>query len=347
MSDQERLIDAKISLLQLSRELKNVQQLCRTAGIARSSFYEIKKAYEQFGREGLRPKPRGRPRMPNETPPEIVTKILEMTKKYPSYSYNRLANELQMAGVGISGTGVRKVWARHGLTQMLDRYLWLEKEVDKGRGTMTEKALKAIRRLKRLDEASDQHVEAHTPGELLSQDLYYVGFIKGVGKVYSQSAVDCSCSHGFSRLCLSKQPIHAVALVHEKILPFYDAHGIDVKAILTDGGREYCGRPDNHFYELYLGAQNIEHRVTRPASPYTNGFVERFHRTLKDEFFARAFREKWYDSIEALQKDLDDFLEHYNAARTHSGYRCQGRTPLQTFRDLMQKRENKTERTAA
>lgn len=347
MSDQERLIDAKISILQLARELKNVQQLCKTAGIARSSFYEIKKAYEQFGREGLRPKPKRRPRMPNETPPEIVEKILDMTRRHPSYSYNRIANQLQLEGVGISGTGVRKVWARHELTKKLDRYLWLEQESKEGRGTMTEKALKAIRRLKRLEEASDQHIEAHTPGELLSQDLYYVGFIKGVGKVYAQSAVDCSCSYGFARLCLSKQPIHAVALVHEKILPFYDEHEIRVQAILTDGGREYCGRPDNHFYELYLGAQNIQHRVTRPASPYTNGFVERFHRTLKDEFFAKAFREKWYDSIESLQQDLDAFLVHYNNERTHSGYRCQGRTPLQTFLDLLENEKENAEPIAA
>ena len=347
MSDQERLIDAKISLLQLAKELNNIQKACKVGKIARSSFYEIKKAYEQFGREGLRPKPKRRPRMPNEPPPEIVEKILDMTRRYPSYSYNRIANQLQLEGVGISGTGIRKVWGRHDLARKLDRYLWLEKEVSEGRGVMTERAVKAVERLKRLEEASDQHVEANRPGELLSQDLYYVGFIKGVGKVYAQSAVDCSCSLGFAKLCLSKQPIHSTALVHEKVIPFYDEWKIGVQAILTDGGREYCGLPDNHFYELYLTAQNIEHRVTRPASPYTNGFVERFHRTLKDEFFAKVFREKWYDSIESLQKDLDEFLEKYNSQRTHTGYRCQGKTPLQTFLFLMEKEKDQMELTAA
>lgn len=347
MSDQERLIDAKISLLQLAQELKNVQKVCKTAGIARSSFYEIKKAYEQFGREGLRPKPKRRPRMPNETPPEMVEKILRMTRRHPSYSYNRIANQLQLIDVGISGTGVRKVWARHDLTKKLDRYLWLEKESKEGRGTMTEQAIKAVQRLKRLEQASDQHIEAHAPGELLSQDLYYVGYIKGVGKVYAQSAVDCSCSYGFARLCLSKQPIHSVALVHEKVLPFYDQHGFNLQAILTDGGREYCGRPDNHFFELYLAAQNIEHRTTRPASPYTNGFAERFHRTLKDEFFAKVFREKWYDSVDALQKDLDEFLIHYNTQRTHSGYRCKGKTPFATFLSLIQTTEENKQVEAA
>ena len=168
--------------------------------------------------------------------------------------------------------------------------------------------------------ASAQHVEANRPGELISQDLYFVGVIKGVGKIYAQSAVDCSCS---------------VALVHENMVPFYDGLSIPLSAILTDGGREYCGRQDQHFYELYLGSQNIKHRVTRPASPYTNRFVERFHRTLKDEFFAKAFREKIYSTLEELQKDLDGFVAFYNEGRIHSGYRCQGRTPMQTLKSLL------------
>jgi hypothetical protein len=137
----------------------------------------------------------------------------------------------------------------------------------------------------------------------------------------------------FVRLCTHKRPIDAVALIHEKVLPFYDSHNVTVGAILADGGREYCGRPDQHLFELYLGSQNIEHRVTRPASPWTNGFVERFHRTLKDEFFAKAFREKWYDSLEELQKDLDAYMVRYNERRPHNGYRTKGRTPFQAFSD--------------
>jgi transposase len=336
MSNQDRLIDAKVSILQLAEKLESISEACKVAGIARSSFYEIKKAYEQFGREGLYPRARRKPRMPNQFPEEIVNRILEMTRKEPSFSYVRIASQLQLQGISVSPGGVRKVWERHGLVRKLSRYLWLERESAEGRGIMTERALKAIARMKRLEEATDQHVEANRPGELLSQDLYFVGHIKGIGKIYAQSAVDCSCSVGFARLCISKQPIHSVALVHERIIPFYDGLGLQLSAILTDGGREYCGRADNHFYELYLGSQNVEHRVTRPASPYTNGFVERFHRTLKDEFFAKVFREKIYTTLEELQKDLDGFLEYYNSGRAHSGYRCQGRTPMKTLKDLLE-----------
>lgn len=273
--------------------------------------------------------------MPNEYSPQIVDKILEMTRKFPSYSYVRIAGQLQLENVSVSPGGVRKTWERQGLVRKLSRYLWLEREVSEGRGIMTERALKAVTRLKRLELATDQHVEASRPGELLSQDLYLVGSIKGVGRIYLQSAVDCANSVGFARLCVSKQPIHSAALIHERVIPFYDSIGIRVEAILTDCGREYCGRPDQHFFELYLGSQNIEHRTTRPASPYTNGFAERFHRTLKDEFFAKAFREKIYTTVEELQKDLDSFLEFYNNGRVHSGYRCKGRTPMQTLKDLL------------
>ena len=332
--EQERLIDAKISLLQLAKELGNIQKACKSAGIARSSFYDIKRAYEQFGRLGLIEAKRGR--KPQELAPEIENKGLEFTRENPSYSYFRLARELQLNGNGIGESTIKRVWKKHSLVRKLDRYLWLDKEVMEGRGVMTENAIKAVRRLKALEQATDNHVEVSRPGELLSQDLYCVGSIKGIGRIYTQAAVDCFTSMAFVRLCTNKRPMDALALVHEKILPFYDSHDVTVGAILTDGGREYCGRADKHLYELYLGSQNIEHRVTRPASPWTNGFVERFHRTLKDEFFAKAFREKWYDSVEELQKDLDAYLVKYNERRPHDGYRTNGRTPLQAFRDFLE-----------
>lgn len=143
----------------------------------------------------------------------------------------------------------------------------------------------------------------------------------------------------FSKLYLSKLPMTAVDLLHDRVLPFYDAQGVALERILSDNGREYCGRPLHHPFELYCLVQQIEHRTTKVGSPETNGMVERFHRTLKDEFFSLAYRRKHYDSVEALQADLDAFVAFYNSGRAHHGYRTQGRTPLQTFTDHLGRQE--------
>ena len=168
--------------------------------------------------------------------------------------------------------------------------------------------MKDLKRLKASRGASDCHVEVSEPGEIICQDLYYVGWIKGVGKVYMQSAVDCFNSLGFARVSVSKKPLDAVALLNERVMPFYERYGLKVRSLLRAFGREYCGRVESHLYERYLGKRGIRHRRTKTASPWTNGFVERFHRTVKEEFISIAFRRKLYKSVWELQKDLDVFI---------------------------------------
>ena len=331
----QRLISAKISLLQLAEELGNIQRACKVAGIARSSFYEIKKAYEKFGKQGLAPRHKGR--SVERVPVEEEKRVLDYVRRYPSYSYRRLTDQLQMSGYGIGESVVRRVWKKQGLERRLSRYLWLDKESLQGRGTLTEEMMKVLKKLKASKEAGDRHIEVSSPGEIICQDLYYVGRIKGVGKVYMQSAVDCYNSFGFGKLSVSKKPLHSVSLLHARVLPFYDRYGLRISCVLTDNGREYCGRLDSHLYEIYLMAQGIKHRRTKTACPWTNGFVERFHRTVKEEFFSKVFREKWYESVGELQKDLDIFIKQYNEQRCHRGYRTKGRTPLKTLTDWLNK----------
>jgi transposase InsO family protein len=113
------------------------------------------------------------------------------------------------------------------------------------------------------------------------------------------------------------------------VLPFYAERGIEIGALLTDNGREFCGT-EAHPYELYLALNDIEHRRTQVRRPQTNGFVERFNRTVLDEFFREVFRETFYESVEELQRDLDRWLVHYNTERPHQGYRNRGRRPIET-----------------
>ena len=119
-------------------------------------------------------------------------------------------------------------------------------------------------------------------------------------------------------------------VVHNDVLPFYQDKGLQVDAILTDNGREFC-RKDDHPYELYLELNDIEHRKTQVRRPQTNGFVECFNRTILDDFFRIAFRKKFYESVEALQVDFDAWLVHYNTERPHQGYRNRGRRPIETI----------------
>lgn len=342
MSTREQLIKARMGMLALSDELKNIAKACKLAGVSRSHFYEIKKAYETFGKEGLAPQTRRRPRMPNQTPPELERQILQMTEQYPTYSYVRLANQLKLVGIGASPAAVRNVWQRQGLATRFSRLLWLERRSAEGGIVLTERLLKLLQRTQARSQDPEAHVESPHPGYLLCQDTYFVGTIKGVGRIYMQSVVDAFCSVGFGKLYLSKQPMTAVDVLNDRALPFYDERDVRVEHLLTDNGREFCGRPLQHPFELFLTVNEIMHRNTRVAAPYTNGFCERFHRTVADEFFKIAFRTKLYTSLAELQDDLDTWLEAYNTTRAHQGYRTQGRTPIQAFNDGLVARKEET-----
>ena len=152
-----------------------------------------------------------------------------------------------------------------------------------------------------------------------------MGRLKGVGRIYLQAVVDTYGSFACGKLYTSKRPETAVDLIYDRLLPFYQEHGLPIQAILTDNGTEYRGRPMIHLYEIFLERNDIEHRTTKVGSPRTNGFVERFNRTVLDEFFRMAFRKTFYGSLEALKSDLVAWLQQYNHERPHRGYRNMGR----------------------
>jgi Integrase core domain/Homeodomain-like domain len=342
MSTREKLIKARMGMLALAEELSNVSKACQRAGISRSHFYEIKEAYEKYGREGLAPEVKRQRRMPNQTPPELEAQILAMTERYPTFSYVRLSDQLKLIGLPVSPSTVRCVWVRHGLTLRYHRLLWLEQKTAAEGGVLTEAQMKLLRRFQGRESDPERHIESPHSGFLLSQDTYFVGTIKGVGRIYMQSVVDTHCSLAFGKLYLSKLPMTAVDVLNDKVLPFYEEQGVDVEHLLTDNGREYCGRPLHHPFELFLAISCIEHRRTQVGSPQTNGFCERFHRTAKEEFFSVAFRKTLYASIDQLQEDLDRYLDFYNRERPHRGYRTQGRTPFQAFLDGKAAAENRS-----
>ena len=194
---------------------------------------------------------------------------------------------------------------------------------------MTETQIRLLE--KSNPEFRERHVESEYPGYLLCQDTFYVGRLKGVGRIYLQAVVDSYGSYAFGKLYTSKRQETAADILYDRVLPFYQEQGLNIEAILTDNGTEYKGLATGHLYEIFLDFNDIEHRTTKVATPRTNGFVERFNRTILDEFFRTAFRKKLYVSVNELQIDLDIWLNHYNYERPHRGYRNLGRKPIETF----------------
>lgn len=328
MEAELRVAHQKLSVLQLAESLRNVSEACRQRGVSRTQFYEYKRRFQTHGIEGLKdllPIPKSNPLT---TPPEQVERILALSLEHPTWGCNKLCDSLALEGIKISYPTIQNILNKHEMGTRYERLLKLEErslsqqiELTPQQVTWIEKANPCFR---------ERHIESSRPGEVLSQDTFYVGVLKGVGRVYLHAVVDTYGSYAFGFLHTTKQPEAAVAAVHNDVLPFYQEKGLPVDAILTDNGREFCGK-DTHPYELYLELNDIEHRKTQVRRPQTNGFVERFNRTVLDEFFRIAFRIKLYESVEALQVDLDAWLVHYNTERPHQGYRNQGRRPMETI----------------
>jgi transposase InsO family protein len=241
---------------------------------------------------------------------------------------------LKLEGVSVSSPTVQSILIKHELGSKYERLLKLEeKHLQEG----IELTAEQVKLIEKANPAfAERHVESSKPGELLGQDLFYVGQLKGVGEVYLDAVVDTFSSYAFGFLHAGKVPEASVAPLHNDVLPFHEDRELRVEAILTDNGREYCGT-EAHPYELYLALSDIEHRKMTPRNPrrgtkvrhpYTNGFAERLHRTVLDEFFRTAFRTKLYGSVEELQVDLDGWLQHYNWERPHQGYRNLGQRPI-------------------
>jgi transposase InsO family protein len=197
---------------------------------------------------------------------------------------------------------------------------------------LTERQVAALER-KREEQMECGEIETAHPGYLGSQDTFYVGNLKGVGRIYQQTFVDTYAKVAFAKLYTTKTPIAAADVLNDRVLPFYQEHQVPLLRVLTDRGTEYCGKVEQHDYQLYLAVNDVDHTRTKAQSPQTNGICERFHRTILNEFYQVAFRKKIYTTLEAMQEDLDAWIDSYNHERTHQGKMCCGRTPMATFED--------------
>jgi transposase InsO family protein len=330
MRTESKLIKTKLGLINLAEQLGNVSQACRMMGYSRDSFYRIKELYDTGGEIALKEVSRKKAIPKNRVEPHIEEAAVQMAIDQPAYGQVRAANELRRKGFFISPCGIRCVWQRHDLETFPKRLAALEAKMAQEGLILTEAQMIAMERKKEKREASGE-IETEHPGYLVAQDTYYVGNIKGVGRIYQQTVIDTYSKVAFAKLYDRKNALTAADTLNDKVMPFFEEQQIPLLRMLTDRGTEYCGKAEYHEYELYLTIEGIEHSKTKVKSPQSNGICERFHRTIQEEFYAIAFRKKLYTSIEEMQQDLDLWIKEYNEQRTHSGKYCYGRTPWETF----------------
>jgi transposase InsO family protein len=340
MNQESKLIKSKLGLLKLAEQLGNVSQACKVMGYSRDSFYRLKELYDTGGETALVEISRKKPILKNRIDPEYEAAIIAYASEQPAHGQLRASNELRKKGIIISPAGVRVVWQRNDLETFKKRLAALEAKVAQDGLILTEAQLVALERKKEKQEATGE-IETEHPGYLGAQDTYYVGNIKGVGRIYQQTFIDTYTKVAMAKLYDRKNALTAADMINDKVLPFYQESGIPLLRILTDRGTEYNGKREHHEYELYLQIEGIEHSRTKARHPQSNGICERFHRTMQDEFYAIAFRKKIYNSLEQMQNDLDEWLNTYNCERTHSGKYCYGKTPMETHLDSLQLAKSK------
>jgi transposase InsO family protein len=323
MTLRDKVMQLRRQVIQRAAAGIPVTRVCREAGISRTLCYRWKQRYLRYGEAGLLPRPARPRRWGRQSSPALEHAVLAYALHWPTHGPARIADQLRQRRYGgwrLSATGAYQILRRHGLRTRWERLARLEGEALGATGLLTERTARRLLR-------QERHVEAERPGDLVCLDSFYLGKLKGVGRVWQLTACDAATSYGIAHLVRgSPRPALAAAFVRERVLPAYRRAGHAVRAVLTDQGSEWRGA-----FDTACRTEGLEHRRTQPRHAWTNGFVERLQGTILTECWRVVFRQSYFTRLEHLERALQRYLRFYNEERTHRGYRLQGRTPRSVF----------------
>ena len=208
LNTNEKVIKHKVGLLNLAEELGNVSKACQVMGLSRDTFYRYKAAVDESGVAALLDSNRRKPNLKNRIDQQVEQAIVDYATEQPAHGQVRASNELRKRGVFVSPTGVRGAWLRNNLACFRDRLRTLEAKVAAEGLILTEAQVVALEKKRHDDEAAGEIETAH-PGYLGSQDTFYVGTLKGVGRIYQQTFVDTYSKVAAAKLYTTKTPITA------------------------------------------------------------------------------------------------------------------------------------------
>ena len=317
MTLEDSIHSQRLRVLRDAERLGNVSEACRRHGLSRTLFYRLSKRFELYGPDGVHPKRRAaRAGRPPAVPVQTERRVIAVALAWPTCGPQWYSDQLARDGVPVAPVTIWRLLRRQRLGTRAARLAVLEQCSATVTGLLTERTAK-----------SSRHVAARRPGDLLSLDTFYVGKLKGVGKIWQITGCDVASSFAWARLVIGEVTAAAVlAFLREIVRPTYRQAGWRLRRVLTDNGKEFKGA-------FAAGCERLRIRVTRtkPRHAWTNGFVERLQKTILHEHWRIAFRRQYFTSRRSLQASLDRFLQFYNHQRTHRGYRLNGRTPATVF----------------
>lgn len=324
MTLDDRVQALRLLVFRRAHALGNVSAACREIGVSRSLFYRLRKRFDRYGQDGLHPRRHaGRPGRPPQLDAHHERLILAEALAWPTWGPQRISDQLRRRGIIVAPSTVYRALRRAKLGTRHERLLVLERHSATRAGLLTQRTRRAIEKARPMP--SQRHVEASRPGELVCFDCFYVGKLKGVGKVWQITACDAASSYGLAQIFLG-DPSAAVSarFLREHVVPEMREAGWAVERVLTDGGSEFKGDFDQTCRDL-----DIRHTRTKPRHAWTNGFVERLQGTILHEHWRVEFRRRYFTRIAQLDASLQAYLRFYNHERTHRGYRTLGRPPAE------------------